>query len=49
MNLSSHRISEEDMYLDWINNFLTIDCFAEHYNLTTEQAKELINKYTHEK
>jgi hypothetical protein len=30
------------MYLDWINNFLTVKRFAERYNLTTEQAEIII-------
>jgi len=29
-------------YLDFLNNYLTIEKFAEHNNLTTEQAKNLI-------
>lgn len=33
----------EQFYLDWVNNFLTLDYFAEHYNTTTELAGELIN------
>ncbi|AGH32113.1 hypothetical protein VPHG_00046 [Vibrio phage 11895-B1] len=29
-------------YLDFINNFLTVECFAEFYNLTVEQARSMI-------
>ena len=32
----------QDMYLDWVNNFLTIDAFALYYELTHEQAKYVI-------
>ena len=31
------------VYLDWINNFLTIGGFADHYGLTDRQAEILIN------
>lgn len=33
----------EKMYLDYVNNFLTVEKFAEHYNMTVERAKEIIN------
>lgn len=32
-----------DMYLDWVNNFLTIEVFAEHYDITIEKANRVIN------
>ena len=31
------------MYLDWVNNFLTVDVFAEHYGITKEQAEGIIS------
>jgi len=31
-----------EMYLDWVNNFLTVDVFASYYNLTLEQAHYVI-------
>lgn len=31
------------MYLDWINNFLSIECFAEHYEISVEDAKKVID------
>jgi len=31
------------IYLDWWNNFLTREYFAEHYGLTLEAASELID------
>lgn len=31
------------MYLDYVNNFLTYEGFAEHYGLTIEGATELID------
>lgn len=33
----------ETLYLDYFNNFLTIPCFAEYYNLTMNQAERVIN------
>lgn len=30
------------MYLDWVNNFLTVERFAEHYAISEEQANEII-------
>ena len=33
---------EEAMYLDWFNNYLTIEKFANDYNMTIKQANELI-------
>ena len=29
-------------YLDYVNNFLTIERFAEHYEITEDQAKIII-------
>jgi hypothetical protein len=30
-------------YLDWVNNYLTIEVFAEHRGLTKSEAKMLID------
>ena len=41
------HISEEEqqkMYLDWINNFLTIDKFAQYYAISYFSAKSLLTK-----
>jgi len=32
------------MYLDYVNNFLTVAKFAEHYQITEKKAIEIINK-----
>jgi hypothetical protein len=32
------------IYLDWFNNFLTVERFADHYDMTVEQAKALIER-----
>lgn len=31
-----------DLYADYLNNFLTVERFAEYYNLTLTQASEII-------
>ena len=32
-----------NMYLDWANNFLTVDYFAEYYGINIEKAGKIIN------
>jgi hypothetical protein len=32
-----------EIYLDWVNNYLTIEKFAEHNGLTDEQAITLLH------
>lgn len=31
-----------DLYLDWVNNFLTIEVFAEYYGLDDDDARDLL-------
>lgn len=31
-----------DVYLDWVNNYLTLATFADHYGLTEIEAAQLI-------
>ena len=31
-----------DLYLDWVNNFLTIEKFSEYYGLDEEDARDLL-------
>jgi hypothetical protein len=31
------------MYLDWVNNFLTDECFAEYYQISVADAKKIID------
>ena len=33
-----------EMYLDWVNNFLTIECFAEYYEIEEDTARAIINE-----
>ncbi len=37
------REDVENYYLEWVNNFLTIEKFAEYYKITEVQAKFLID------
>jgi len=39
-----------DLYLDWVNNFLSIEIFAEYYGLDDDDAKALLEiaKKSHE-
>ena len=39
-----------DLYLDWVNNFLTIVVFAEYYGLDEDDARDLLKlaKKSHE-
>jgi len=41
-NLNNNEI--ETMYLDYFNNYLTIDKFAEHNQISWFSAKSIINK-----
>lgn len=34
----------EEKYLEWINDWLTIDAMADNYGLTKEQLMSIINK-----
>lgn len=35
----------EAMYLDYANNFLTVKAFADHYGISEELAKAIINEF----
>lgn len=36
--------THHEIYMDYINNFLTVSRFAEFYEITEEEALELINE-----
>lgn len=38
-----YRANTAMLYLRYWNDYLTIECFAEHHCITTHQAKRLIN------
>ena len=33
----------QEIYLDWLNNFVTLQGFADHYGLSVNDAHKLIN------
>ena len=37
-------MTEKEMYLDWVNNFLTIEKFASYYDISIDEAKRIINE-----
>ena len=36
---------KEYKYLDYVNNFLTVERFAEYYNMSIQEAEKFINSY----
>lgn len=36
------RTALENVYLDWLNNYVSVDTYAEHNQLTYKQAFDLI-------
>ena len=38
MILSKEEIEKADFFLDWFNNFLTIECFAEYNGLSNAET-----------
>jgi len=32
----------EELYLDYVNNFLTVECFSEYYGLSLEKGYRVI-------
>ena len=45
----SFNQSHEKLYLDWLNNFLTIRNFADHHNLNINYASALIKHFGKER
>ena len=43
MEKSETAIQIESYYLDYVNNFISIQAFADHYDLTIEEASILID------
>jgi len=33
-----------ELYLSWVNDFLTVKAFAEHYGMSEQEATELIER-----
>ena len=44
-NISKNRDYWEKIYLDYINNFLSVERFGEYYNLSDYQVYKLINRF----
>ena len=36
------KLTETEMYLDWVNNFLTVARFAEYYGISKDKAYDII-------
>ena len=43
INRYSDKIAEK-MYIDFFNDFLTIECFASYYNITRDQALSVLSQ-----
>lgn len=41
-NKPSLRVKVEQMYLDWLNNFITLDAFADYYEISKFKALRVI-------
>lgn len=41
MEQNAQRVIE--LYLDWVNNFLTVQAFASHHGFSIEQANRIID------
>jgi hypothetical protein len=39
-----NTMTDRELYLSYFNDFLTVARFAEYYNMTEQQARDLINK-----
>lgn len=35
-------MTNNELYLDWVNNFLTVSFFAEYYGMDEDQARWII-------
>ena len=43
--ISKNRDYWEKVYLDYVNNFLSVERFGEYYNLSEYQVYKLINRF----
>ena len=37
-------MTNEEKYLDWVNNFITISRFAEYYGMAEDEAIKFVNR-----
>lgn len=42
-NVINIRKNLIDVYLDWVNNFITIPAFADYYGVSESEAKAIID------
>lgn len=42
--IGERRVDPEGMYLEWCNNYLTVEKFAKDYGISEDYALEQINK-----
>ena len=47
--ISKNRDYWESVYLDYVNNFLSVERFAEYWSLSNYQANKLINFFRNNK
>lgn len=40
------RTARYKMYLDYVNNFLTVACFARHYGVSEAEGKNIIDEFS---
>ena len=45
--LKDYAGREEELYLDWFNNFVSIGAFAEHYEIEKHTANVIIEAGRH--
>jgi hypothetical protein len=36
-------MTNAEYYLSWVNDFITVPCFAAYYGLSEDQAKKIID------
>jgi hypothetical protein len=41
--IDAHIRWTEELYLEWVNNYLSLNTFAEYYSLTRWEALRVIN------
>lgn len=42
--MSRNNQDKINMYVDWLNNFLTVSAFADYYHIGDEEAENIINE-----
>jgi len=42
--MENNKMTDEEMYLEFMNDFLTISAMADYYWLDTDEMEEIINR-----